>query len=244
LGDEEAKFRGTSKTVLERKAPPTFDVIIEIRARDVFAIYNPVAAHIDASLNSDPIEPEIRKRTATGDLTVNEHESITNQAKRQESKSILNHKAKTIFPFGINENRLKMLYKSLQVPVKIAKDISEADLILTTKSKTGPKSKVNKLAKTHNVSLHIITSQENEDITKFLRSLFKLTESEEELKSEAQLEAEIACKRVLNESRFVELSPKPNYLRTIQHEVAHKFGLNSMSVGEDPNRRLRVYPRV
>lgn len=244
LGDEEAKFRGTSKTVLERKAPPTFDVIIEIRARDTFAIYNPVATYIDASLNSDPLDPEIRKRSADGDLTVNDHEQITNQSKRQQAKSILNHTSKVIFPFGINENRLKMLYKSLQVPLKLAQDISQADLILTTKSKTGPKSKVNKLAKTHNVPLHVIPTQENEDITKFLRSLFKLTESEEELKEEAIREAELCCKKVLDESRFVELSPRPNYLRTLQHEVAHKFGLNSMSVGEDPNRRLRVYPRV
>ena len=31
LGDEEARRRGTQKTVLERKAPPTFDVLVEIR---------------------------------------------------------------------------------------------------------------------------------------------------------------------------------------------------------------------
>ena len=54
LGDEEAKFRGTSKSVIERKGLPTFDVIIELRARDVFAIYNPVATHIDALLQADP----------------------------------------------------------------------------------------------------------------------------------------------------------------------------------------------
>ncbi len=244
LGDEEAKFRGTSKTILERKAPPTFDVIIEIRARDVFAIYNPVATHIDAILNADPLEPSIRKRSITEDLTVNEHKEELNQTTRQKAKSILSGNHKTIFSFGINEKRLNMLYKSLQVPVHIAEDITEADLILTIKSKVGPKSKVSQLAKTHNIPVHVIPSQDNKDITKFLRSLFKLTESEDELKKEAEIEAEIACKRVLSESRFVELSPKPNYLRTIQHKVAQKFGLNSMSVGEDPNRRLRVYPRI
>ncbi|TMB48774.1 MAG: AAA family ATPase, partial [Chloroflexi bacterium] len=34
LGDEEARRRGTQKTVLERKAPPTFDVVVEIVERD------------------------------------------------------------------------------------------------------------------------------------------------------------------------------------------------------------------
>lgn len=43
LGDEEAKFRGTQKAVLERKGPPTFDVLIEIQDKDDFAIYHEIA---------------------------------------------------------------------------------------------------------------------------------------------------------------------------------------------------------
>jgi hypothetical protein len=34
LSDEEARRRGTQKTVLERKAPPTFDVVVEMIERD------------------------------------------------------------------------------------------------------------------------------------------------------------------------------------------------------------------
>ena len=34
LSDEEARRRGTQKTVLERRSPPTFDVLIEIQTRD------------------------------------------------------------------------------------------------------------------------------------------------------------------------------------------------------------------
>src|SRR5208282_1230357 len=37
LSDDEAKRRGTQKTVLERKAPPTFGVIIEIMEVDKLA---------------------------------------------------------------------------------------------------------------------------------------------------------------------------------------------------------------
>jgi len=50
LGDEEAKRRHTQKAILERKAPPTFDVCIEIRERDKFAIYFDVAKAVDAIL--------------------------------------------------------------------------------------------------------------------------------------------------------------------------------------------------
>ncbi|MDD5383236.1 MAG: ATPase, T2SS/T4P/T4SS family, partial [Candidatus Margulisbacteria bacterium] len=39
LGDEEATRRHTQKAVLERKAPPSFDIAVEIQERDKFAIY-------------------------------------------------------------------------------------------------------------------------------------------------------------------------------------------------------------
>ena len=39
LGDEEARRRGTQKTVVERKAPPTFDVLVEQRSwREVVVV--------------------------------------------------------------------------------------------------------------------------------------------------------------------------------------------------------------
>jgi len=53
LGDEEARRRGTQKTVLERKAPPTFDVLVEIRAQDDMIVYRDVAAATDALLRGD-----------------------------------------------------------------------------------------------------------------------------------------------------------------------------------------------
>jgi len=62
LGDEEAKFRGTQKTVLERRTYPTFDCLIEIREQDVFAIYHDIASAVDAHLRDELIEPEIRTR--------------------------------------------------------------------------------------------------------------------------------------------------------------------------------------
>ncbi len=243
LGDEEAKFRGTSKTVVERKSLPTFDVVVELRARDVFAIYNPVAKHIDSLLQSDPLAAEIRKRDFEGKVNV---ETLTKDIVDPATDSTPTAKKDTtfIFPFGINIDRLKLTSQSLCAPVQIANELHEATFILTTKSKTGPKSKVQELAKTHGIPLHVIASQNNDDISKFLRSYFKLTLPEESLEDETIREATLACKQVLKESRSLELAPRQGYLRRVQHQVANEFGLNSMSVGEDPNRRIRVYPRV
>ncbi len=62
LSDEEARRRGTQKTVLERRAPATFDVLVEIQDRNRVAVQKDVAAAVDALLRGYPLEPEIRYR--------------------------------------------------------------------------------------------------------------------------------------------------------------------------------------
>jgi len=70
LSDEEARRRGTQKTVLERRAPPTFDVLIEIQTRDRFAVHPDVMASVDALLRGYPLVPEIRTRDAEGKIQI------------------------------------------------------------------------------------------------------------------------------------------------------------------------------
>ena len=66
LGDEEARRRRTQKSVLERKAPPTFDVIVEIQDRERVAVHADVADTVDAMLRGDPVAPELRWRDEEG----------------------------------------------------------------------------------------------------------------------------------------------------------------------------------
>src|ERR1700745_3104863 len=66
LGDEEARRRGTQKTVLERKSPPTFDVLIEIHNRYRFALHPDVAKAVDGFLRGRMPHPELRTRQADG----------------------------------------------------------------------------------------------------------------------------------------------------------------------------------
>jgi stage III sporulation protein SpoIIIAA len=66
LGDEEARRRRTQKSVLERKAPPTFDVVVEIIDRDRVTVHTDVADTIDGSLRGDPLAPELRWRDEGG----------------------------------------------------------------------------------------------------------------------------------------------------------------------------------
>src|SRR5713101_258978 len=70
LSDEEAKRRGTQKTVLERKSPPTFDIVIEIVEQDKMAIHHDVATTVDRMLRGIPPRPEIRERAPDGQIEV------------------------------------------------------------------------------------------------------------------------------------------------------------------------------
>ena len=66
LGDEEARRRRTQKTILERKAPPTFDVLVEIQSWDKVAVHSDVARTVDAVLRGRPVTPEIRELSESG----------------------------------------------------------------------------------------------------------------------------------------------------------------------------------
>ncbi len=70
LGDEEARRRGTQKSILERKAPPTFDVVIEIESWQRVRIHKNVADTVDAMLRGYEARPETRQLGRGGRIEI------------------------------------------------------------------------------------------------------------------------------------------------------------------------------
>jgi hypothetical protein len=70
LSDEEARRRGTQKSILERKAPPTFTIMVELLGRDEVAVHRDVAQTVDAILRGAPVRPEVRRRAPDGTLDI------------------------------------------------------------------------------------------------------------------------------------------------------------------------------
>ena len=77
LSDEEARRRGTQKTVLERRAPPTFDVLIEIQTRDRFTVHLDIMGSVDALLRGYPLQPEVRTRDENGRIKIEKAEPVS-----------------------------------------------------------------------------------------------------------------------------------------------------------------------
>ncbi len=92
LSDEEARRRGTQKTVLERRAPSTFDVLIELQDRNTLIVHHDVMQSVDMLLRGQTVRPEIRRRGANGQITVEEaQEPITQGNGHKGRKRSENH---------------------------------------------------------------------------------------------------------------------------------------------------------
>ncbi|MFN2189138.1 MAG: R3H domain-containing nucleic acid-binding protein, partial [Candidatus Promineifilaceae bacterium] len=75
LSDEEARRRGTQKTVLERRAPPTFDILIEIQDRQSLVVHSNVGTAVDHILRERPLGIEHRFRDKEGQIVIEQEEA-------------------------------------------------------------------------------------------------------------------------------------------------------------------------
>ncbi|MBU0671590.1 MAG: AAA family ATPase [Candidatus Margulisbacteria bacterium] len=244
LGDEEAKRRHTQKAILERKAMPTFDIAIEIRERDMYAIYLDVAKAVDAQLRGKVPQPELRVRKAGGKIEIQKAPEIMPEPTTEELEQVKQEKGRgpvKIFPFGVNRGHLERGLRAMQLPAVVALKLDEADLILTIKPKAKPRSKIMKVAEEHHIPVHVIKKNVSSQITKFLKYYFGAG-SKEETEEIALREVAGAIDQIRGAKKAIDINPQNAYIRRLQHQLVEEAGLNSESVGEEPKRRLRIYP--
>jgi len=246
LGDEEARRRRTQKAILERKAPPTFDIAIEIRERDKFAIYQDVTKAVDAILRGRPIEPEIRVRMPSGKIEVKKPtpqmpEPSAEEVEKAKKEKEPRGKVVRIYPFGVNRQNLERALRAMMLPAVVAPSLDDADLVLTTKSKARPGTKIVLAAEDHKLPIHVIRKNVSSQIMRFLKFYFGVG-GKEEAEEIALREVEEAIVQVRDTKKSVDLNPQNSYIRRLQHQAVEKAGLHSESVGDEPKRRLRIYP--
>jgi len=248
LSDEEAKRRGTQKTVLERKAPPTFDVLIEIIEMDKLAIHHDVASIVDKMLRGVPPRPEIRVRNPRGEVEVVQPNEVTVHGEAEAQKFDHRHEIAEnhpipeivkIFPYGVSRNRLERAIRELHVPGYISKEITDANTVIALKAHERKNLAVLQDAKRRGLPLYIIKSNTFAQIAAVVRDIFALGESNEE--EDALRDALDAIERLLESGEPQELSPQTSYLRRLQHQLAEKYELTSESIGTEPYRRVRIF---
>ena len=255
LSDEEARRRGTRKTVLERKAPPTFDVLIEIHDRDRLAIYGDVGAVVDSQLRGLTVQPQVRERSATGVVSIVQKASVggtrrstvvapesaeavfTANDDRDEAETPI-----AIFPYGVSRNKIERAVQNLHVPATIARTWDDADVVLTLKTLERKESQKLKAISSENVPIYSIKTNTTTQIQGALKDIFDLPSiNAEEI---ALRETGEAIARVIRENHSVELSPQSSYVRRLQHQLAEEYRVRSRSTGMEPNRRVMIVPAM
>ena len=262
LGDEEARRRGTQKSILERKAPPTFDVVVEIQDRHRVAVHLSVAEVVDSILRGNPIAPEVRSKGPDGQITVEKGRVLRSvksdgspgpsrqvaasaspapsfAPQRKAAEGGASSKTTRIYPFGISRDRLENIVRSLRLPVIMVRDSGSADVVLTAKNYYRRKPQSLREAEAAGTPVYVVKSNTDAQIEGALINIFELENSDPA--NYALQEAQDAVSQVLSGSKPVELSPQSAYIRRLQHQLAESHNLSSRSKGREPFRRVKIY---
>jgi len=391
LGDEEARRRRSQKSVLERKAPPTFDVVIEIQDRERVLVHGDVADTVDAMLRGEPLAPELRWRDDEGihrsqarprpspreqlaadrfsgligagagwrtepgwrgdsgyrsgyrpgasgtwrpgragvagpngrresaagggnavtgldtpfvageiadrgpvergttpapEPRARDARELSRQREWRESagraidalkadegtgpinaadlgaddEALMDRALATavaedgealrvtttellptlrVLPQGISRKRLEQAIRELQLPVIVAREVDEADVVMTIRSEYKQKTPLVREAEERNLPIYVLKSNTIPQMQSSLTSIFAL---EVDPREAALRETEEAIGVVMQRSEAVELSPQNAYIRRLQHQMAERANLVSRSRGREPYRRVRLYP--
>src|SRR5262245_12319082 len=144
-----------------------------------------------------------------------------------------------IFPYGINRHRLEQVIHDLDAPARLVAHQAQSDVVLTVKGQLKRQPKELRTLIEQGLSLYTLRSDTMMQMGKFLRE--QLAESFPEDQS-ALADAEAAIEQVIEQKQPVELAPQKPRLRRLQHEFVKRYGLTSKSRGEEPFRRLVIYP--
>jgi stage III sporulation protein SpoIIIAA len=271
LGDEEARRRGSQKTVLERSSQPTFEICVEILDRQTLAIHRNVAESVDTLLRGWKIHGEIRKRDeSTGQFAVVRAENQPPQSivkssgpstvmpppAHLEAMEPYNSAQKDtflkIYPYAVSKGLLERVIKTLALPAEVVKTIEDADAILALRSYARAGAKIYSLAEAKQIPVYVVKSNNMPQIQKALREalhldteIFSMQDSGADIVDETELaleEARQAISQVMSRTEPIELAPRKAYIRRLQHQLVERFNLSSRSIGDEPMRRLRILP--
>ncbi len=247
LGDEEAKRRGTQKTILERMSPPTFDIVVEIQDRDRVAVHRDVSQAVDTLLRSRISASETRWLDEAGEVRI-EREEPAKAAKgiAKDRPPIKESAMPRLYPFGINRGRLEQVAREMHLALNLVDNPSEADLLITSKSYYRRRPQKIRDAEAANLPIYVLRKHTPPQLRQMLTTIQPAgvvsdSTGRAGALSLALREAEIAASRVINSREAVELSPQSSYIRRLQHLIAQRSDLSSASLGQEPNRRVRIY---
>ncbi|MFN2464728.1 MAG: AAA family ATPase [Candidatus Dormibacteria bacterium] len=195
LGDEEARRRGSQKSVQERKAPPTFDVLVEIQERDQLVVHTPLDEVVDLALRGQFRAPQLRLRRPDGSVVTQvaplPHDrgprrpgaagpavprrlrpSVVSPGggKRQRAK----YEPISIFPYGVSRSHVEQTVRDLGIPVRILHHPEDADLVLTLKNYYRRRDSPIQQAESHGTPVEVLRTNSAAQVETVLRRIYEI----------------------------------------------------------------------
>lgn len=258
LGDDEAKRRASQKTVLEREKQPTFDIVIEILDRNTLAVYKNTSEAVDYILRGWPIRPEIRKveqkdvekvviqEVARPEVETPQDNKMNFSFSRQ--KYVEQAKPqKKIYLYAVSRTIVEKLIERLNLNAEIIRNVEDADIVIAHKNFAKGGAKILSTAKEYRVQIFYVKTNSMAQIQKVLKDALDIQPGDVESltgytdETEKALdEAKAGIKKILDGADMVDLEPQNSHIRKLQHELVEQYNLQSTSIGEEPNRHLRI----
>ena len=252
LGDEEARRRGTQKTVLERRAPPTFESLVEIQSFDRVAVHEDIGGTVDKLLRGFDAEAEVRTIAPGGEVSGatrvpvastqgDSLEPVREQSgERRELPPAPGGPLRRILPFGVSRSRLEQAIHETRSDAEIVDRVGDADAVMTLRPYYRRRSGPLREAASRGIPVYVLR---NNTISQMEQSLMRMRGDgdQPDPTTSALREAEEAIAAVnLHGESSIELSPQNAYIRRLQHELAARHGATSVSRGREPYRRVTL----
>lgn len=244
LGDDEARNRGTQKTISERKAPPTFDAVVEIVDYEEMIVHMDTLQAVDRLLRGQ--SPGGHCRSSNGNLEREysmtpgfEHPRVSAPVPPSKPQGRVR-----IYPYAMSRDLLERVIRDLRLHACAVNRPERADMIFTLRARADD-TRVRRMVQFTGLPVHTVKKNTTAQIRRLLQNVFNVIHGVDKSEVDAAVrETEAAVRRALEKGEVVELAPRSASIRRLQHRVASRHRVVTESVGSEPKRYLVIHPHA
>jgi stage III sporulation protein SpoIIIAA len=194
LSDDQAKQRGTQKSILERKAYPAFEILIEINYQNSWTIHEDVKTSVDLFLRGNFLVGQIRQfalyekfkikskkfqnysnSLSKPNIILTDSFSLKSKnwilVNQQKNEKSLKLKKLIIYPYSLSNNLLKEVLLKMGFKFMLTNEIRKANLIIGLKKHLKQNFKLRNLAKQKNIPIYTLNQISFYQISKLVQFL-------------------------------------------------------------------------
>jgi len=235
LGDDEARLRGSRKTINERKTRPTFSAVVEIADRDTVTVHDDTARAVDRLLRGR--DPGGNRRGSSPETPQARPAAPPAAARTADADGPVR-----IYAHALSRDSVDRVIRSLGLDARTVRQPERADLVIALRGRADD-ARLQPVSEERYTPVYPVKKNSTSQIRRLLEKVFYVVKGVPDREVRAAVrEAEEAAREVIEVGEPVALSPCSGELRKVQHRIAVQHRLNAESVGSEPGRHLVIHP--